>query len=121
MPTDYKRVLEAEEARLKDERKRQSTIELVPSQTASQVDLVASGHEDFLLPKESLSRTLSSLSPFATPKHEPGLVDLEDSMLSDKETRERLSKLDKTRGFMKYKVSFGEMQEQKRNREARLI
>lgn len=105
MPLDYKRVLEENEAKLKEERKRQSTIELVPSQTASQVDLVATGHDDLLLPGHSLSRALSSMSPMPSPRHEPSLVDLEDSMLDEKTTRERLSKLDKTRGFMKVSLN----------------
>lgn len=106
MPLDYKRVLEEQAEKAKEERKRQSMIDLVPSQTASQVNLVATGHSDLLLPREPLSRAISQFgqpSAPATPKHEPSLVDLEDSMLDEKTTRERLSKLDKTRGFMKYK------------------
>ncbi|KAF9049321.1 NADPH-dependent glutamate synthase [Hymenopellis radicata] len=88
MPLDYKRVLEEQTARAKEEKMRQSVIDLVPSRTASQVDLASEGLEDILLPRGPLSQSLP-----ATPKsrHEPSVVDLEDSIL------------DKTRGFMKYK------------------
>jgi glutamate synthase (NADH) len=96
MPLEYKRVLEQEAVRAKEDKKRMSTIDLVPSHTASQVDLASEGLEDILLP-----RTLSSSQP--SRRHEPAVGDLEDSALDEKTTRERMAKLDKTRGFMKYK------------------
>ncbi|CAA7267905.1 unnamed protein product [Cyclocybe aegerita] len=96
MPLDYKRVLEEQAARDKEEKLRQSVIDLIPSRTASQVDLASDGIQDVLLPKV--------LSPAPTPKrHEPALVDVEDSLVDDSTTKLRLNKLDKTRGFMKYK------------------
>lgn len=101
MPLDYKRVLEDQAKKQLEERKRQSTIDLVTSQTASQVDLVAHGLDT--LSRHPLSRAQSGIgSQSATPRHEPSLVDLEDSMLDEKTTRERLSKPD-PRGFMKYR------------------
>ena len=33
----------------------------------------------------------------------PSLIDVEDSLIDDSTTKQRLNKLDKTRGFMKYK------------------
>ncbi|EGN96049.1 hypothetical protein SERLA73DRAFT_93995 [Serpula lacrymans var. lacrymans S7.3] len=95
MPLDYKRVLEEQTAKEKDEKLRLNVIDLVPSRTASQVDLASEGLEDILLPKEPPS--------LVHPKrHEPAVVDLEDSMLDDSTAKQRLHKLDKTRGFMKY-------------------
>lgn len=96
MPLDYKRVLEEQAVREKEDKIRQSVIDLVPSRTASQVDLASEGLEDILLPKTPPTSTLKS-------KHEPSVVDLEDSMVDDSTTKQRLNKLDKTRGFMKYK------------------
>ncbi|EIW71096.1 hypothetical protein TREMEDRAFT_42578 [Tremella mesenterica DSM 1558] len=75
MPLDYKRVLDEEAARIAEEKKRQSVIDLIPSQTASQVDLPT----------------------------EPSIIDVEDAMIDESMTKERLAKVDKTRGFMKYK------------------
>ncbi|KAJ3773747.1 NADPH-dependent glutamate synthase [Lentinula raphanica] len=96
MPMDYKRVLEEQAAREKEEKLRSSIIDMVPSRTASQVDLASEGLEDILLPKTPF--------PSATPKrHEPSVVDLEDSLVDEASQKQRLNKLDKTRGFMKYK------------------
>ena len=108
MPLDYKRVLEEEAARKLEEKKKQSVIDLIPSQTASQVDLVADGF-DPNLPRSSTALTIPSpklVTPTDSPNlkaAEPTIVDVEDAMLDDKTTTERMSKLDKTRGFMKYK------------------
>ncbi|KAF8329794.1 uncharacterized protein EI90DRAFT_3145869 [Cantharellus anzutake] len=104
IPHDYKRVLEQEAARAQEDKKRMSTIDLVPSHTASQVDLASETLEDVLGPKASLAATLSSshLHPPAK-KPEVPVEDIEDSAVDEKTTRERLKKLDKTRGFMKYK------------------
>ncbi|KAI0664581.1 NADPH-dependent glutamate synthase [Cubamyces menziesii] len=100
MPHDYKRVLEEQAAKAKEEKMRQSVIDLVPSRTASQVDLASEGLEDILLPKEPLSRMSRASS---RTRVEPSLVDVEDSLVDEATTKNRLSKLDKTRGFMKYK------------------
>lgn len=102
LPLDYKRVLEEKKAKEIEEKKRLSTIDFVPSQTASRVDLLAEGLKDGLISRNPLSRTVSGFdsnlpTPGAKP-HEPALVDLEDSMMDEKTTREKLSKLDKTRG-----------------------
>ena len=106
MPLDYKRVIEQEAERLAEERKRQSVIDLIPSQTASQVDLVATGFDDLTLNKDAASPASSSpdlVTPTGSPKKEPMVVDVEDAMVDESTTRDRLVKLDKTRGFMKYK------------------
>ena len=55
MPSDYKRVLEQEAARLKEEKKRMSTIDLVPSHTASQVDLASEAIEEVFSQKGLLT------------------------------------------------------------------
>ena len=99
MPLDYKRVLEEQVIREKEEKVRLSVIDLVPSRTASQVDLASDGLEDILLPKPHAP---SLLTP-SVKRHEPSLVDVEDSLVDDSITKQRLNKLDKTRGFMKYK------------------
>lgn len=98
---DYMHVLEAQAAKAKEEKKRLAAIDFVPSQTGSRVDLLADGLQDGLLSREPLSRALSALdSRPVTPHkpHEPSLVDLEDASMDDRSTREKLSKLDKTRG-----------------------
>ncbi|KAI8575052.1 hypothetical protein K450DRAFT_263550 [Umbelopsis ramanniana AG] len=41
--------------------------------------------------------------PVAPASHEPSLVDLEDQVLDEEQTKERRAKLDKVRGFKKYK------------------
>ncbi|AFR97354.2 glutamate synthase (NADPH/NADH) [Cryptococcus neoformans C23] len=108
MPLDYKRVLEQEAQRAAEEKKRQSVIDLIPSQTASQVDLIATGY-DPVLPRDANALTVSTsalISPEGSPKHkpqEPQIVDVEDAMVDETATKERLAKVDKVRGFMKYK------------------
>ncbi|KJA18566.1 hypothetical protein HYPSUDRAFT_69800 [Hypholoma sublateritium FD-334 SS-4] len=97
MPLDYKRVLEEQVAREKEEKVRQNVIDLIPSRTASQVDL-ASDIQDVLVPKTPTSHLSVPRS-----RHEPSLIDVEDSLVDDSTTKQRLNKLDKTRGFMKYK------------------
>lgn len=101
MPLDYKRVIEQQDLRAKEEKKKLSTIDLVPSYTASQVDLASEGLEDLLLPKEPPTPTHTQTAH--RPRAEPSLVDLEDSVVDEATTRQRLAKLDKMRGFMKYK------------------
>jgi glutamate synthase (NADPH/NADH) len=100
MPLEYKRVLEERAAREAEEKARQSVIDLIPSQTASQVDLAAT----LELKNQSLFGISRVTTPLASPKaHEPSVVDLEDAMVDENSTKERMTKLDKTRGFMKYK------------------
>ncbi|KAF7984984.1 hypothetical protein HWV62_9950 [Athelia sp. TMB] len=102
MPLDYKRVLEEQKVREREDKLRLSTIDLVPSRTASQVDLASEGLEDILTPKERLAAAIPVAST-SRGRHEPSVGDLEDSMVDDSQTKQRLNKLDKTRGFMKYK------------------
>jgi glutamate synthase (NADPH/NADH) len=97
MPYDYKRVLEGQKSREMEEKIRQNVIDLVPSRTASQVDLASEGLEDILLPKTPAPSNSSKV------RHEPPVVDVEDSMVDDSVSKHRLHKLDKVRGFMKYK------------------
>ncbi|KAH9945975.1 NADPH-dependent glutamate synthase [Epithele typhae] len=100
MPIDYKRVLEEEAARLKEEKLRQSVIDLVPLRTVSQVNLATDGLEDVLTKKETPAEAMRVRS---RGRHEPAVGDVEDSLVDEQTTKSRLSKLDKTRGFMKYK------------------
>lgn len=100
MPLDYKRVLEEQVIREKEEKLRLNVIDLVPSRTASQVDLASESLEEILLPKTPFSGTASQAQK---PRHEPALIDVEDSLVDETTTKKRLDKLDKTRGFMKYK------------------
>ncbi|KAN0061168.1 glutamate synthase [NADH] [Thecaphora frezii] len=99
MPLDYKRVLEEEAARAAAEKKRSSHVDLLGtlSRHGSQVDVSVS--ED--LPKDNAVDNVREV-PAAKPA-EPAVVDVEDSMVDDETAKARLNKLDKTRGFMKYK------------------
>jgi len=97
MPFDYKRVLEDQVVRAKEEKLRQSVIDLVPSRTASQVDLAPNVLEDVLTPKEPHAPQIAPIK-----RQEPLVVDVEDSMADEASTKQRLHKLDKMRGFMKY-------------------
>lgn len=83
MPLDYKRVLEEQAARVAEEKARQNAIDLVPSQ--AQIDM---------------SR---SASPVGVKHHEPSVGDVEDAMVDSETAVARGAKLDKIRGFMKYK------------------
>ena len=98
MPMDYKRVLEEQAMKEKDEKMRLNVIDLVPSRTASQVDLASEGLEDLLLPKEPAP---NAPNPFK--RHEPSVGDIEDSLVDESATKQRLHKVDKGRGFMQYK------------------
>jgi glutamate synthase (NADPH/NADH) len=83
IPLDYKRVLEEQAAREIEEKARQNVIDLIPSQAQLAAE-IASGT--------------------STPKHsEPAVGDVEDSMLDTETAVARGAKLDKVRGFMKYK------------------
>ncbi|TDL27308.1 NADPH-dependent glutamate synthase [Rickenella mellea] len=99
MPFDYKRVLEEQAAKVKEEKLRHSAIDLVPSRTASQVDLASEDLEAVLLPKEPPSASRAS----SRGRHEPAVLDLEDSMVDEAAAKQRTQKIDKMRGFMKYK------------------
>ncbi|KAH6918723.1 NADPH-dependent glutamate synthase [Coprinopsis sp. MPI-PUGE-AT-0042] len=99
MPLDYKRVLEEQTAREKEEKSRLNVIDLIPSRTASQVDLASEEMQEVLLPKNKNLLTAALRSK----KHEPSLTDMEDSLIDENSTKQRMGKLDKTRGFMKYK------------------
>lgn len=105
MPHDYKRVIEEEAARAREDRMRQSVIDLVPSRTASQVNLASEGLEEILQPNKSFASLPSPLMSRSSSKAriEPSVGDLEDSLIDDATTKSRMKKLDKTRGFMKYK------------------
>lgn len=102
MPLDYKRVLIEQAAKAKEEKLRNSVIDLIPSRTASQVDLASEHLEEVLHLKhpahESLAPSLKSRNSY-----ESSVLDLEDSMVDEATSKQRLAKLDKTRGFMKYK------------------
>ncbi|KAG9006059.1 glutamate synthase [NADH] [Tulasnella sp. JGI-2019a] len=103
MPLDYKRVLEEEDVKKKEEKKQRSTIDLVASRTASQVDLASEDMAGLLVPRESLSSAMRKGHMTPTFRHEVNVVDVEDSLMDNKTQEARLGKLDKTRGFMKYK------------------
>ncbi|SPC62670.1 probable glutamate synthase (NADPH) [Ustilago sp. UG-2017b] len=99
MPFDYKRVLEEEAAKAAVEKKRSSHVDLLGtlSRHGSQVDVSVA--EDN--PKDNTADRVREV-PAAKPA-EPAVVDVEDSMVDDETAKARLNKLDKTRGFMKYK------------------
>ncbi len=101
MPLDYKRVLEEQAAWEKEEKLRLNVIDLVPSRTASQVDLASEALEDILLSKSPVPPSANVAN--SKGRHEPSVPDVEDSMVDEATTKQRLHKLDKTRGFMKYK------------------
>ncbi|EJD05779.1 NADPH-dependent glutamate synthase [Fomitiporia mediterranea MF3/22] len=104
MPFDYKRVLEEQAAKAKEEKMRLNIIELVPSRTASQVDLANENMENILhQPKELFSAALTMSRSHSKEKAETSMVDLEDSMLDENASKQRMQKLDKVKGFMKYK------------------
>ncbi|MCO5565903.1 hypothetical protein L7F22_019578 [Adiantum nelumboides] len=91
MPLDYKRVLEEEAAKAAAEKKRSSHVDLLGtlSRHGSQVDVSVT--------EDTEAKTANAV------KHEPAVADVEDSMVDDESQKARLAKLDKTRGFMKYK------------------
>ncbi|CAO1624862.1 unnamed protein product [Sympodiomycopsis kandeliae] len=97
MPTDYKKVLEAEAAKAAAEKKRSSHVDLLGtlSRHGSQVD-VSVTDDDKASDMDAGSRNV-------TRKAEPAVVDLEDSMVDEETAKARVGKLDKTRGFMKYR------------------
>lgn len=96
MPTDYKRVLEEEAAKAAAEKKRNSHVDLLGtlSRHGSQVDVSL---------KDDKASDMDVGSGNVREKAEPAVVDLEDSMVDEETAKVRVGKLDKTRGFMKYK------------------
>lgn len=92
MPLDYKRVLDQEAAKAKAEKKRSSHVDLLGtlSRHGSQVDVTLDGNE-------------READVAAAVKHEPAVEDVEDSIANEESQKARLAKLDKTRGFMKYR------------------
>ncbi|RSH82619.1 glutamate synthase [NADH] [Apiotrichum porosum] len=108
MPLDYKRVLAEQAAAAAEAKKKQSVIDLIPSQTASQVDLVATGF-DSSLPRSTSALTISTPRPIMTAPPSPKLngdatvLDMEDAMLDEEAAKLKATKFDKLRGFMKYK------------------
>jgi glutamate synthase (NADPH/NADH) len=103
MPLDYKRVLEETAERVRKEKARQSLIDLIPSQTASQVDLAATGYDTPILPQTPEASIDDLPAALAKKSHEPAVQDLEDAAIDETAIKERQPKLDKIRGFMKYK------------------
>jgi glutamate synthase (NADPH/NADH) len=99
MPLDYKRVLE----------------ETAAEKAKAQAEAVSAGSDfgatrgfvDGVSPSEEKAKqgvNTSEQSPAAKPvKPEPKVVDLEDSMVAGTDQKKRVEKLDKTKGFMKYK------------------
>lgn len=107
LPIDYKRVLEEEAAKELEEKARQSVIDLIPSQTASQVDLAATIGIESTLSRDASPFSMSTveLAPNFTPhlpkSHEPAVVDVEDALDDEEKAKRQLAKLDKVRGFYK--------------------
>ncbi|PWN54002.1 putative glutamate synthase [Violaceomyces palustris] len=99
MPVDYKRVLEEEAAKAAAEKKRSSHVDLLGtlSRHNSQVDVS-------IVEDKQKDNAVDSVRevPAAKPA-EPAVVDVEDSMVDDETAKARLGKLDKIRGFKKYK------------------
>ena len=91
MPTDYKRVLEEEAAKAAAEKKRSSHVDLLGtlSHHGSQVDVSA--------PEEAEPKEAHAKAP------EPSVTDMEDAAFDEDLAKARAGKLDKLRGFMKYK------------------
>ncbi|PWN39322.1 putative glutamate synthase [Ceraceosorus guamensis] len=92
MPLDYKRVLEEEAAKAAAEKKRNSHVDLLGtlSRHGSQVDV-------------SISEERTELNRQQEKPAEPAVGDVEDAMIDDETAKARVPKLDKLRGFMKYK------------------
>lgn len=96
MPTDYKRVLEEEAAKAAAEKKRNSHVDLLGtlSRHSSQIDVSLN---------DDKASDVDAGSGNVKEKIEPAVVDLEDSMVDEETAKIRVGKLDKTRGFIKYK------------------
>ncbi|PWN27891.1 putative glutamate synthase [Jaminaea rosea] len=97
MPVDYKRVLEEEAAKAAAEKKRNSHVDLLGtlSRHGSQVDVS--------LKDDDKASDIDVGSGNVRDKAEPAVLDLEDSMVDDETAKARMGKLDKSRGFIKYR------------------
>jgi glutamate synthase (NADPH/NADH) len=94
MPLDYKRVLEENLAKAKAEKQKEAE--------AKGLD----GHTDSFSPEEDKAKVnvhAQEIPPAKVVKPEAPVVDLEDAMVDEVATKKRFEKLDKVRGFMKYK------------------
>lgn len=91
MPYDYKRVLEDEAAKAAAEKKRSSHVDLLGtlSRHSSQVSLLEEEQQE--------------QEKAAAAKAEPAEVDIEDALLDAEKAKAALAKLDKVRGFKKYR------------------
>jgi len=68
------------------------------------VDLASEAIEEVFSQKGLLTSATTPINQLAVPRRpEQPIVDLEDSAMDEETTRQRMKKLDKTRGFMKYK------------------
>ncbi|PKI85779.1 alanine dehydrogenase [Malassezia vespertilionis] len=95
MPTDYKHVLEQQAAKAAEEKKSRSHVDLLGtlSRRGSQVDISTS---------EDGTQHAKDAADHAR-AHEPLVTDMEDAMMDEDLAKARTGKLDKMRGFMKYK------------------
>ncbi|EDO17051.1 hypothetical protein Kpol_530p21 [Vanderwaltozyma polyspora DSM 70294] len=102
IPTDYKKVLE-KEAEEKVKEKQLKTAEFLKrferSPNENIVD-ATNGEIDEILSAKQKKYTVSHKSTL----HEPKLLDLEDSVPDAKQLEKNVEKVEKVRGFMKYKV-----------------
>lgn len=110
MPHDEQRVRQEKADREAEEKARLSHIDLVPSHTASQVDLVANIDSPFQREGNPFGSSKSRLAspvrgfhqsrPQTPAVHEPSVGDLEDAMEDDKP---KAPKIERHKAFVKYK------------------
>jgi glutamate synthase (NADPH/NADH) len=95
MPLDYKRVLEANSSKAMTEERKVAE--------AKRTD----GHTDSFAPQEDNPKNntdgVREMPPAKVAKPDAPIVDLEDAMVDDATAKKRFEKLDKVKGFMKYK------------------
>lgn len=105
MPLDYKRVLQEQALQAAEDRAKQDAIDLVSSPTTGRAGSAA--ELPLIKGISNMSATqleAASARRLSIVKHkEPVIVDLEDAMMDDQVAQARAGKLDKMRGFMKYK------------------
>ncbi|GAA6007849.1 glutamate synthase (NADH) [Rhodotorula paludigena] len=95
MPLDYKAVLEAEAVRAAAAKKKSVAI--------SKPKPIVNADKAAAVPLENGNHAAEPAKPTTNGKHEPAVVDLEDSMTDGVAAKKRVETLDKVRGFMKYK------------------
>lgn len=95
MPLDYKAVLEAEAVRAAAAKKKSVAI--------SKPKPIVKADKAAAVPLENGNHAAEPAKPTTNGKHEPAVVDLEDSMTDGVAAKKRVETLDKVRGFMKYK------------------